>query len=460
MSIDDENELLERVEKAVVRQLEPSAPTREVGFTDRVPRKMSTDLDTEPAGEAIIPTDLPSSNYTSRLKQEENDTLAGSESSVNTTSPNASVPYGAKADAIHLNENSFSSMVACGTSVESKCQDVAEESMETASFRALSKVSRRVDDLNCPDDTNENLEDLDQSELGDEEDTSSKTADKKMSASASDYSWAERALPYSSPKPSLTRSTRSEDRKDRNATPLPCEISRNLDRRWDLSMPTLANMTPFEDTNLPRCRSVLIPKLNPALISQMFKDNPPDSNATVGSCIRSFKRGLFDENDEKDRDMIFFLYRNFHGENDVVKESRADALYMTRHERDIIVYCIVEKMDTADCMKLMPYRAQNCIEAFYRKTKIECFHENDNHVAHVRKTIGATIENHFRPRLPLNAAVAGRDEDREVALPHSAFESIQNNLQRTGCQHMLPLQYWTGIRADDSPIVNYPPRKY
>ena len=60
--------------------------------------------------------------------------------------------------------------------------------METASVRALSKVSRRVDDLNCPDDTNENLEDLDQSELGDEEDTSSKTADKKMSASASDYS--------------------------------------------------------------------------------------------------------------------------------------------------------------------------------------------------------------------------------------------------------------------------------
>ena len=124
------------------------------------------------------------------------------------------------------------------------------------------------------------------------------------------------------------------------------------------------------------------------VVLQMLDDNPIEDEPSVGTIVRSLP-GNFDRNNTNHRHMIRHLYRNFYGvERNLLENKTGANVPLSPRERDIIVYCIVEKMDVEFCHKLLPYRESDSIDKLYKAVEEKEYHSNQEHVDHVRRTVG------------------------------------------------------------------------
>lgn len=159
--------------------------------------------------------------------------------------------------------------------------------------------------------------------------------------------------------------------------------------RWDLKKSALAYTAPFSGAKSISMSFRLIPRLSRKIIIDMLEANG-DDETSVGRCIELLPRGVFNKDDKEDRAIICHLYRNFYGEIELLrKNKRHDVVPVSDRERDIFVFCIASGR-AGDLHKFMPYRA-NTFDCIHDEVVKMGLHENAEHAAHVKKTVGSLL---------------------------------------------------------------------
>jgi len=86
--------------------------------------------------------------------------------------------------------------------------------------------------------------------------------------------------------------------------------------------------------------------------------------------------------------MIRHLYRNFQGEENLLRNKSGDTLPMSAQERDICVYETAFEKHFSFLEQLMPYRSKAEIVTISRLATNKGLQHDKEHVAHVKRTIG------------------------------------------------------------------------
>ena len=128
--------------------------------------------------------------------------------------------------------------------------------------------------------------------------------------------------------------------------------------------------------------------LNSTVVLQLLEDHE-SSDPSVGMLIAALPNecGLV-RDDPNHRNMIRHLYRNFQGEEDLLRNKSGDTLPMSAQERDICVYETAFEKHFSFLEQLMPYRSKVEIVTISRLARNKGLQHDKEHVAHVKRTIG------------------------------------------------------------------------
>lgn len=128
--------------------------------------------------------------------------------------------------------------------------------------------------------------------------------------------------------------------------------------------------------------------LTPSIVLQLLEDHK-DSDPSAGMLIDALpKECSLVRDDPNHRNMIRHLYRNFQGEGDLLENKTGDKLPVSLQERDICVYAAVLEKGFDFLEHFIPYRSRDEIIKIYRRTEDKGFQHNEEHTAHVKRTIG------------------------------------------------------------------------
>ena len=92
--------------------------------------------------------------------------------------------------------------------------------------------------------------------------------------------------------------------------------------------------------------------------------------------------------DPNHRNLIRHLYRNFQGEGNLLENKTGDKLPVSLQERDICVYAAVLEKGFDFLAHFIPYRSGDDVMKIYHRTQDKGFEHNEEHVAHVKRTVG------------------------------------------------------------------------
>ena len=128
--------------------------------------------------------------------------------------------------------------------------------------------------------------------------------------------------------------------------------------------------------------------LTPSIVLQLLEDHE-DFDPSIEVLIEALPKecGLV-RDDQNHRNLIRHLYRNFQGEGNLLENRTGDKLPVSLQERDICVYAAILEKGFDFLVHFIPYRSREDVVAIYRRTKDKGFQRNEEHVAHVKRTIG------------------------------------------------------------------------
>jgi len=202
-------------------------------------------------------------------------------------------------------------------------------------------------------------------------------------------------LPLQLPKAPVSRSSRPSRRVSRAGTAYNAAhgVASEPTHKDDLIKKSAIGLTvPFNDTKHPDVSGNAIQGLSADMVREMIEHIGMYDEPSVGSIIRSLPGGIFDDKDSNHRRIGRHLYRNFCGETDILENKTGENLPLSRRERDIIVYCIAKCMGAEFCKEYLPYRDDDTIDELYTAVKMQGYHENQEHVDHVKRTVGIIFE--------------------------------------------------------------------
>ena len=128
--------------------------------------------------------------------------------------------------------------------------------------------------------------------------------------------------------------------------------------------------------------------LTPSIVRQLLEDHE-DADPSAGMLIDALPKecGLV-RDDPNHRNLIRLLYRNFQGEGNLLENKAGDKLPVSLQERDICVYAVILEKGFDFLEHFIPYRSREDVIKIYRRTKDKGFQHNEDHAAHVKRTIG------------------------------------------------------------------------
>ena len=128
--------------------------------------------------------------------------------------------------------------------------------------------------------------------------------------------------------------------------------------------------------------------LTPYIVLQLLEDHE-DSDPSAGMLIDALPKecGLV-RDDPNHRNMIRHLYRNFQGEGDLLENKIGDKVPVSLQERDFVVYASVLEKGFDFLEHFIPYRSRDDVVRIYRHIRDKGFEYNEEHAAHVKRTIG------------------------------------------------------------------------
>ena len=128
--------------------------------------------------------------------------------------------------------------------------------------------------------------------------------------------------------------------------------------------------------------------ITPSIVLQLLEDHE-DSDPSAGMLMDALPKecGLV-RDDPNHRNMIRHLYRNFQGEGDLLQNKIGDKLPVSLQERDFAVCASVLEKGFDFLKQFIPYRSRDEIIKIYLRTEDKGYQHNEEHTAHVKRTIG------------------------------------------------------------------------